>query len=271
METTIMAEYERFKYENAPLIEVTFQVNFPTILAIEANEPVEFQQYVMKKFPNYDSKTEYQSEVTVNLENEKADVSASMGNHKRRKLHIFVSEDQKWKITLAKDMVAFTTVDYKYWEDMAARTVDVIKALVESYHPLYFNRVGIRYIDAIDRSVYGVEDVPWCELLQPHICGSFSYQTDEDVKVRGCSVGSEIAINDIYINYTSGTGLIDRHDGTMPHEAFILNCDYYYSKKTNIDGIGPISEKLHLLSHKFFRESITDRLHKAMHPEELIV
>ena len=269
MENYTMTECKRFKYPISPLIEVTFQVNFPTILAIEAEEPVRFQQQIMEKYPNYDSQTEYQSEVMVNLENEKANASASMSSHKRRKLHIFVSEDQKWKITLAKDMLAFTTVDYKYWEDMADRTVEVINALLESYEPMYYNRVGLRYIDAIDRSVYGLEDVEWHELLKPHICGSLGFKTDETVMVRSSSVSSEISIGDVFINYASGTGTIDRHDGKMPHEAFVLNCDYYYNKKTNVENLAIIAEKLHTRSHAFFRESITDTLHNAMNPEEL--
>lgn len=264
-----MSEYKRFKYKNAPLVEVTFQVNYPVNLSIEANEPVEFQQLVMEKYPNYDSRTEYQSEVTVNLENEKANASASMSKHQRRKLHIFVSEDLKWKITLTKDMLALTTAEYRYWEDMEAKAVDVIDALIKAYKPMYFTRTGLRYIDAIDRSSYGLEKEPWSELLKPHICGGLSYRTDGKVKIRSSSVSSEIQVDDLFINVASGTGMIDRHDGTMPHEAFILNCDYFYNRKCKVEDLVDVSNRLHILSHKFFRESITEKLHYSMEPEEL--
>lgn len=260
---------ERFKYNKCPLVEVTYQVNYPTILAIDANEPVDFQKLIMEKYPNYDLKTEFQGEVKVNMENDDMDASASMSRQQKRKIHIFVSEDQKWRIALAKNMLAFTTVDYKYWEDMVLKSKDVIKAFVDSYKPLYFTRVGLRYIDAFDRVELKLEDTPWDKLLKPHVCGCLGYRTDEEVKVKSSIVNSEIMVNDVFIKLAAGSGMIDRHDGNLPHEAFILNCDYYYNKKISIDNLFQTAEKLHNQSHSFFRESITNELHYAMKPEEL--
>ena len=257
---------KKYKYRKSPLVEVTFQVNFPTILAIDAQDPVDFQKIVMRKYPNYDSQTEIRNEVTVNVANTKSD--ASFESKTKRKLHLFVSEDQKWKITLAKDMLAFSTTDYKYWEDMEEKAADVIKALNDAFSPLYYTRVGLRYIDAIDRKVLGLENTSWNLLLEPHICGSLSYKTDGNVTVRSSTVSSEIVIDDVFINLASGTGIIDRHDGTLQQEAFILNCDYYYNKKTTNTDLSGIASKLHDRSHTFFRESITDELHEAMEPEE---
>lgn len=257
----------RFKYNKPPLVEVTYQVNFPTILDIEANEPVGFQKRIMEKFPNYDTKTEYQNEVTVNVVDAKAD--ASLNRQQTRRLHFFASEDQQWRITLAKDMLAFTTTDYKYWEDMTARSVEIIKAFIDEFTPMYFTRVGLRYIDAFDRKEIGLEKIPWDELLQPHILGGLSYKTKQQVSIRNSAVSSELIVDDVFINLASGTGFVDRHDGTPPREAFILNCDYYYNQKTSVSELTQIATKLHNQSHTFFRESITDKLHNAMEPEEL--
>lgn len=100
-----MSVYERIKYNKCPLVEVTYQVSYPAILAIDANDPVAFQEIIRGKYPNYDLKIEQQNELTVNIENSKPD--AILNSRMVRKLHNFISEDQKWRVTLAKDMLAF--------------------------------------------------------------------------------------------------------------------------------------------------------------------
>lgn len=260
-------EYERVKYNKCPLVEVTYQLNFPAILSIEANEPVAFQEAIRAKYPIYDLKNEQQNEILVNVESTKAD--AFFNQQHIRKLHYFISEDQQWRVTLAKDMLAFSTVNYLTWEDMTARAVEVLKAFVEVYRPSYFSRMGLRYIDAIERQVLGLENASWNELLKPHLCGCLSYNTDGIAKVRNSNVNAEIEFEDIFVNVSSGLGTIDHHNGNIPSEAFILNCDYYTARRIAVEELMQTSEMLHARSHSFFRESITDKLHYAMEPEEI--
>ena len=262
-----MSDYKRVKYDKCPLVEVTYQLNFPALLSIEAKEPVNFQEAVRKKYPVYNQQIEQQNEVLVNVENAKA--NAVFNQQQVRKLHNFISEDQQWRITLAKDMLAFSTVNYDTWEDLTARTVDVISAFVEEYSPAFFTRIGLRYIDAIERPVLGLQETPWDELLQPHLCGCLGYKTEGAVKVRNSNVNAEVAFDDVLVNIASGIGTVDHHDGKTPSEAFILNCVYYISKRILITDLGSMAAKLHARSHTFFRESITDKLHYAMDPKEI--
>lgn len=262
-----MSDYKRVKYNKCPLVEVTYQLNFPTILAIEAMEPVGFQEGIRRKYPVYNQQIEQQNEVVVNVENAKA--NAVFNQQQVRKLHHFISEDQKWRVTLAKDMLAFSTVKYDTWEDLSARTVDVIKAFVDEYKPAFFNRLGLRYIDAIERSVLALQDTPWDELLQPHLCGCLGYKTEGLVQVRNSNVNAEVVFDEVIVNVASGLGTVDHHDGKTPSEAFILNCDYYIARKISITDLAVMASKLHDRSHTFFRESITDKLHYAMDPKEI--
>ena len=57
-----MCEIKRVRYEKCPLIEVTYQLNFPTILSIEAEMPVRFQNAIRKDFPEYKMQTEQEGE-----------------------------------------------------------------------------------------------------------------------------------------------------------------------------------------------------------------
>ena len=262
-----MSDYKRVKYNKCSLVEVTYQLNFPAILSIEAKEPVNFQEAIRKKYPVYNQQVEQQNEVLVNVENAKA--NAIFNQQQVRKLHHFISEDQQWRVTLAKDMLAFSTVKYDTWEDLTARTVDVIKAFVDEYSPAFFTRLGLRYIDAIERPVLGLQETPWNELLQPHLCGCLGYKTEGSVQVRNSNVNAEVAFDDVLVNIASGLGTVDHHDGKTPSEAFILNCDYYISKRITITDLASMAAKLHDRSHTFFRESITDKLHFAMDPKEI--
>lgn len=262
-----MLDYKKVKYNKCPLAEVTYQLNFPTILSIEAKEPVDFQEAIRKIYPEYHQQIEQQNEVLVNVENTKA--NAVFNQQQVRKLHQFISEDQQWRITLAKDMLAFSTVRYDTWEDFTARTIDVINAFVDEYSPAFFTRLGLRYIDAIERPVLGLQETPWNELLQPHLCGCLGYKTEGSVMVRNSNVNAEVKFDDIFVNIASGLGTVDHHDGKAPTEAFILNCDYYISKRISIDDLESMATKLHDRSHAFFRESITDKLHYAMDPKEI--
>ena len=52
-----------------PLVEVAYQLNFPTILSIEAEMPVKFQNEIRKAFPQYQMQTEQENEI-VNITGE---------------------------------------------------------------------------------------------------------------------------------------------------------------------------------------------------------
>lgn len=51
-----MCKIKRVRYEKCPLIEVTYQLNFPTILSIEAEMPVKYQNAIRKIFHNIERK-----------------------------------------------------------------------------------------------------------------------------------------------------------------------------------------------------------------------
>ena len=48
-----METIKRVKYQKCPLLEVKYQLNFPTILSIDAEEPAKFQELIRSDFPNY--------------------------------------------------------------------------------------------------------------------------------------------------------------------------------------------------------------------------
>ena len=74
-------------------------------------------------------------------------------------------------------MGTFHTLKYEQWEDMMRRFEQPLKVFSEVYDQSYFERVGLRYVDAIKRSELGLEGVEWKELIKPHLLGLIIYFT----------------------------------------------------------------------------------------------
>ena len=239
-----MCQIERVRYGKCPLIEAVYQLNFPTILSIEAEMPARFQNEIRKAFPQYQIQTEQENEITVNVTGE--DINPMFRHRPVRKLHQFISEDGMWKITLAKNQLAISTLKYEQWEDMMERFKQPLKAFTEIYDQTYFERVGLRYVDAINSSEMGLEVT----------------------KVNLNTLRAEIVIDGIFVRISSGLGIINTNN-KKPDNAFILDCDYYQTGKVDIDKVEEVAEQLHQKSTEFFRKSITQKLHEAMEPQEL--
>lgn len=255
-------DIERVKYENCPLVEVVFQVDFPTILSIDVNEPAQFQELIRDKFPNYFIQTQQEGQVYIGFDEE----TTVVNKHRTKKLHTFISYDGKWKLVLAKDMLFLSTIAYSIWEDMAARFEEPIKAFVQIYRPAYFSRVGLRYIDSFEKGQLGLAGTEWSDLFKPHILGCLNYHTEDNMIIKTSTINAEIVFDDVVVNIETGMGTVDHHDGKPPANAFILNCDYYSIGKYDAKDLNIVAVKLHQRSHVFFRESITDKLHLAMKP-----
>lgn len=261
-----MCQIERVRYGKCPLIEAVYQLNFPTILSIEAEMPARFQNEIRKAFPQYQIQTEQENEITVNVTGE--DINPMFRHRPVRKLHQFISEDGMWKITLAKNQLAISTLKYEQWEDMMERFKQPLKAFTEIYDQTYFERVGLRYVDAINRSELGLEGTEWRELIKPHLLGCLAFAQEEVTKVNLNTLRAEIVIDGIFVRISSGLGIINTNN-KKPDNAFILDCDYYQTGKVDIDKVEEVAEQLHQKSTEFFRKSITQKLHEAMEPQEL--
>ena len=135
---------KRVQYKNSPLLEVIFQLQFPTILSINSNEPAEFQEAIRERYPFYEENIEQQNEVTVVPGGNSAQVKQT-----QTKNHTFISVDKTYKVNLTSSFIAISTVRYTRWEDFVEHINYVIPKFERKYSPAFYTRVGLRYIDAI--------------------------------------------------------------------------------------------------------------------------
>lgn len=262
-----MAKIKRVKYGKCPLIQVIYQLNFPTILSIDVDAPVLFQDAIRECFPEYQVKVEQENEIKVNMKDRNE--SPVFRQSIVRRLHQFISEDGNWTITLAKNQLSISTDKYELWECMAERFRLPLEKFVEIYKQKYFDVVALRYVDAFNRPQLGLENVSWKKLIKPHLQGCLMLSSDGGIGVSANVMRSVMTIGEIDVKVSAGLGSVNGLYDNSNGNTFILDCEYSVSRKMKFEDIHSVADELHNKANEFFRDSILKKLHDAMEPEEL--
>lgn len=257
----LFAPYERLQYARSPLVEVICQLRFPTILSIGANEPAAFQEAVRKDFPRYAARQEQVPPKVVKKGN-----ATALEPQKPITNYHFVSEDGRWKLNLTQNFIALSTLSYQRWEDFAARLDQPLAQFIQIYQPAFFERLGLRYVNAISRQRLGLEDQLWDDLIRDHYVGILGQPDVEETEITKCSLDVETPLVGGYrMKVHAGPGLIG--GGKTDKEVkFILDSDFSAAGQLTADSVPAKLEDMHRFALCLFRGAITDELHQAMGP-----
>lgn len=246
---------KRVKYKKNPLAEVIYQLRFPTILSINASEPVAFQEKVKVKFPFY-QRLVNTNEININ------GVKQTMGKEIN---YEFVTQDRGTKINLTSSFISISSVRYERWEYFMKVVEEVRKAFEEVYHPQFYVRIGLRYKDVIDRQVLGLEDKGWTELIQPHILGTINANNQNSLKqwIVNCE------FSDTETNVQTRQIFQLSQKVVTNDLVIVFDCDYFLVDTIQKEKVLGLSNQLHEQSSTFIRSAITGTLHEAMEPVDL--
>ena len=260
----LFAPYERLQYARSPLVEVICQLRFPTILSIGANEPAAFQEAVRKDFPRYAARQEQVPPKVVKKGN-----ATALEPQKPITNYHFVSEDGRWKLNLTQNFIALSTLSYQRWEDFAARLDQPLAQFIQIYQPAFFERLGLRYVNAISRQRLGLEDHLWDDLIRDHYVGILGQPDVEETEITKCSLDVETPLVGGYrMKVHAGPGLIG--GGKTDKEVkFILDSDFSAAGQLTADSVPAKLEDMHRFALCLFRGAITEELHQAMGPTPL--
>ena len=93
--------------------------------------------------------------------------------------------------------------------EFAKRLDRVLAALIQLYQPAYFTRVGLRYINAIDRAALGLEDCLWRELIQPGYLALSPTRTRRNLHFSKCELSASLNLpGGAKANVKSGPGTL---------------------------------------------------------------
>lgn len=261
----LFAEHDtRYLYTRSPLAEVICQLRFPTILSIGAKEPAEFQEAIRSVHPRYAARQEHPAPklTGVGTSNPSLQQQPPVTNYN------FISQDGRWKVNLTRDFIALSTVGYTRWEDFAQRLDFILAQFIRIYQPAYFERIGLRYVNAFSKKAVGLEDLLWDDLIQSPYIGVLSEPDVDETAVNKCSLDVETALNGgCRLKLHAGPGQLRRPGQEAQSETrFILDGDFSASGELTGDQIPARLETLHSWAVRLFQGAITRKLHEAMGP-----
>ncbi len=259
-------ESKRVIYEKNPLINVICQLRFPPILKIDSEIPAQFQDLIKEEFPIYEELTEIQSEIPSVLNSQFPEsIIKQLSKTAVNKNHEFTSVDGIWKINLTRTFLSISSSEYKTWEDFSGRLKKPFEALMTIYQPPFFTRLGIRYIDVIDRSKLNLSGASWRDLLKPYFLGLLSSEIEKSV--RSYENAYEIDLEDQESKVRIVTSFV--HNMQSKEECFQIDSDFYYPSRINKDKTWEKLTFLHDRASRLIRWVVSDKLHSAMVPNEI--
>ena len=255
-------ERDRYQYRKNQLLEVICQLRFPTILSISAREPADFQDAIRDEYPKYQRLEERPApKISGAPGNVRLEEQKPVTNYQ------FLSVDSKWKVNLTNSFIALATPTYTNWEDFAAKLDKVLAGFIPIYKPAYFERVGLRYINAVSRKALGLEGVPFRELFQPGYLGLLGEddvqetafaRSGQDIEMKlqgGCNAKMHV-----------GPGMIQRGKVKDDEVRFILDIDIFMSGNVPVNTCVPALNTVHIHADRIFAGAMTRKLHEAMEP-----
>ena len=242
----LYSDKPRRSYSTPTCHEVICQLTFPSILSINRDEPIDFQETVRGTFPRY-ARTEDKNKL-VNY-------------------HL-ISSDGQSRLNLTRDFISLSALSYPGWESFAGAFDRPLASFIKLYNPAYFSRIGLRYINFISRQKLALEYTPWSELLaQPYA----SILAEEDCPENGVLQLSNDFIlkpeNEITAHVHSGLGRVKSNlPGAKedPELKFILDIDVYVSGSIECTRAAELLNKLHSYASSIYEGAITDELRRAM-------
>jgi len=164
---------ERVEYGHNPLKQVVCQLRFPTYLPIGEHRPTAFQERLYADFPKLEERAVQRVELPPLEALSLMGPGAFQGLATTRE-YTFANSDERWRVGLTDSFVALSTTEYRRWDAFKSKLTAVLAALTSAYPIPFFTRVGLRYVDVIDRSALGLRRKSWAKLLARHILGELS-------------------------------------------------------------------------------------------------
>jgi uncharacterized protein (TIGR04255 family) len=257
-------ETTRVKYNKNPLDRVVCQLKFPPILKIDSDVPAAFQERLRSEFPNYVEKVEVKFDIST-VKSATPEALAHLVQPIGTKNHEFISQDALSQVNLTRGFISLSTNEYIRWEHFQEKLRMPLQALTDIYAPSHFSRTGLRYIDVIRRSKFGLQNMRWNELLKPHILGIAASEVAE--QIRSLETKHEITLTDAQGSVRVVTRFVEAKDDG--ERCFMIDSDFFTGTKVEVAGVFAQLNEFRLRATRLFQWCITEELHRAMEPQAL--
>lgn len=254
-------ESRREIYQQNPLKEVICQLRVPSILKITAEIPAAFQDSIRNQYPLYKE----ESPVAA-LPKEISDLLAGLPIPQavqQTPVHKFATIDDSRIISLNQNFLALTERKYQRWDHFRTELQRIEESFRATYSPSFYERIGLRYRNVINREMLGVGNCSWAELLNPVLIGLLGADgiADEVKEIRSQTVvrlpGESAGFVRILHGLVEETG-----QGPM----YVIDSDLFSEERRESAHAFQTLNEFNRLAARFFRWAITDRLRDALRP-----
>lgn len=135
--------YKKKVYNRNPLENVVFQLRFHPILKIEDKIP-DFQECIRDEYPIYQIK----KQKTLMF-----DPVGNIEGERQENRFQFLKEDKNSLITIGTVSLSIDELNHKSSKDLLKNAELALNSLVKVYSPIKTVRLGLRYINSIDKDV----------------------------------------------------------------------------------------------------------------------
>jgi uncharacterized protein (TIGR04255 family) len=253
-------EIERVIYDVNPLEEVICQLTFPSILRIEAERPVTFQERIRASYPFYKVNPVIQLGLSQspNLPEVARQDMPRMVQHLN---HEFGSKDGNWTVVLNTESISLTCKRYKRWEEFRKILSDLATTLQDIYSPGFYVRIGLRYKNMIRRSQLGLSGVEWSDLLSSGIAGAYSSPGIKgDIQHSFLQMIIRLPRDGSRVLISSGTAI----DAATGEECYAIDADFSTDQQTESRNAFDQLDFLNSQSDRFFHWCVGHRLRNAL-------
>ena len=254
---------DREVYEVNPLNEVICQIRYPTILKVAADRPFEFQDAIRGAYPLYEEKTPslgLPSQLQEGIAQLMAALPLPVPPGLRE--HHFFSENRLRSISLTQDFIAVIDNNYTQWEDFQGSIRKAEETFYEIYQPSFYQRVGLRYLDVLDRAEFGMRDVSWPQLLNPSLIGMLGDKT-LDGEIQELTTEVLLAIPDVkdgFVRIKHGLAIAQSSN----EQVYLIDSDFYTNRRSDSDGAFHDLDIFNRLGGYLFRWATTPKLRSAL-------
>lgn len=227
------------RYKRNFLRQVVCEFRFPTMMEFATSKPpAAFVNALRKEYPTL----EQSNEVTVPI-----GAPAIAGSH----VHVLRSRKATWSISLRSSSFSLETSSYTSFVKMKERAMEVVGAAKKVIDSDFFTRIGVRYINAIDRNENPSEGWVNPQLVGALGLGIFGGITEYAGKlnVTGPDGGALLQ---------HGIRLKAKHMEEAVYPEYVLDIDVSRTD-VELDNVGDALESIHSQAFDLFDWSLDEK------------
>lgn len=172
-----LPQHSHETYTRNPLDTVVWQLRFHPILRIP-EQVARFQETIRGRFPGFQE-----------MEGQAVDVQLQSAgpalNVRRQRGYVFRSHSESCILSLSRDSISLTEQQHRSRSEFLDDVQYSLDALIAIYAPIASTRIGLRYLNRVDRDVVSKElnsAVSWPDLVNDQFFRQPLVQPDDDTR-----------------------------------------------------------------------------------------